>query len=79
MAFWEQNFTVDTLSDIGDYLGIQLLTNSDMRTKRISTLATHRKVYKTRSPYLYSMSGYSIFISATGEWNTSNNHAFVIV
>ena len=74
-----RNFTVDTLSDIGDCLGIHLLPNSDMRTKRISTLATHRKVYKTRSPYPYSMSGYSIFTSVTGEWNTSNNHALVIV
>lgn len=74
-----RNFTVDTLSDISDCLGIHLLPNSDMRTKRISTVATHRKVTKTRSPFRYTMSGYSILnSSATGKWSTSNNYDFVI-
>lgn len=74
-----RNFTVDTLSDISDCLGIHLLPNSDMRTKRIPTAATHRKIIKTRNPLPYTMSGYSILnSSASGEWSTSNNYNFVM-
>lgn len=73
-----RNFTVDTLSDISDCLGIRLLPNSEMRTRRISTVATHRKVTKTLSPFPYIMSGNSVFNSTTGEWSTSNNYAFAI-
>lgn len=73
-----RNFTIDTLSDISYCLGIHLLPNSDMRTKRISMAATHRKMNKTRSPYPYIMSGCRTFSSAIGEWSTSNNYAFVI-
>ena len=74
-----RNFTVDTLSDISDCLGIRLLPGSEMRTRRISTVATHRKVTKTRSPFPYIMSGNSVFSSTTGEWSTSNNYSFAIV
>ena len=74
-----RNFTVDTLSDISDCLGIRLLPGSEMRTRRISTDATHRKVTKTRSPFPYIMSGNSVFSSTTGEWSTSNNYSFAIV
>ena len=73
-----RNFTVNTLSDISDCLGIHLLPNSDMRTKRISTV-THRKVNKTRYPFPYTMFRDSIFTSTIGKWNTSNNYAFSIV
>ena len=73
-----RNFTVDTLSDISDCLGICLLPSSEMRTRRISTIATHRKVTKTRSPFPYIMSGNSVF-SSKSEWRTSNNYAFAIV
>lgn len=73
-----RNFTVDTLSDISDCLGICLLPSSEMRTRRISTIATHRKVTKTRSPFPYIMSGNSVF-SSKSEWSTSNNYAFAIV
>ena len=73
-----RNFTVDTLSDISDCLGICLLPSSEMRTRRISTVATHRKVTKTRSPFPYIMSGNSVF-SSKSEWSTSNNYAFAIV
>ena len=73
-----RNFTVDTLSDISDCLGICLLPSSEMRTRRISTIATHRKVIKTRSPFPYIMSGNSVF-SSKSEWSTSNNYAFAIV
>ena len=69
-----RNFTVDTLSDISDCLGIRLLPGSEMRTRRISTDATHRKVTKTRSPFPYIMSGNSVFSSTTSEWSISNNN-----
>lgn len=72
-----RNFTVDTLSDISDCLGIQLLPNSDMRTKRISTAAAHRKVTKKRTPSPYTMSECNIFSFCIGKWCTSNNYAFL--
>lgn len=72
-----RNFTVDTLSDISDCLGIQLLPNSDMRIKRISTAAAHRKVAKKRTPSPYTMSECNIFSSCIGKWCTSNNYAFL--
>lgn len=71
-----RNFTVDTLSDISDCLGIHLLPNSDMRTKRVSTNAAHRKITKTRSPFPYIMSGNSILRPSTDEWTTSDHYAF---
>ena len=73
-----RNFTVDTLSDISDCLGIRLLPGSEMRTRRISTDATHRKVTKTRSPFPYIMSGNSVFSSTTSEWSISNNNCLKI-
>ena len=73
-----RNFPVDTLSDISDCLGIRLLPGSEMRTRRISTDATHRKVTKTRSPFPYIMSGNSVFSSTTSEWSISNNNCLKI-
>ena len=73
-----RNFTVDTLSDISDCLGIRLLPGSEMRTRRISTDATHRKVTKTRSPFPYIMSGHSVFRYTTSEWSISNNNCLKI-
>ena len=73
-----RNFTVDTLSDISDCLGIRLLPGSEMRTRRISTDATHRKVTKTRSPFPYIMSGNSVFSSTISEWSISNNNCLKI-
>lgn len=73
-----RNFTVDTLSDISDCLGIRLLPGPEMRTRRISTDATHRKVTKTRSPFPYIMSGNSVFSSTTSEWSISNNNCLKI-
>lgn len=71
-----RNFTVDTLSDISDCLGIHLLPNSDMRTKRVSTDAVHRKITKTRSPFPYIMSGNGILRPSTDEWTISDNYVF---
>lgn len=73
-----RNFTVDTLSDISNCLRIHLLPNSDMRTKRISTLAAHSKITKRRSPFPYNMSGNDTFKSAAGEWNIFDNNAIAI-
>lgn len=73
-----RNFTVDTLSDISDCLGIHLLPCSEMRTKSISLSTPHRKITKTRSPYSYIVSGNSVFSSTTCEWSTSNNQTFAV-
>ena len=66
-----RNFTVDTLSDIGDCLGICLFPNSDMRIKRISTKESHLKIAKTRSPRPYVMTGGQIYINSFGDWGES--------
>lgn len=73
-----RNFTIDTLSDISNCLGVSLLPYSDMRTKRISTSEAHRKIRKTRSPFPYIMAGNYILNFATEEWSTSNNFAIAI-
>lgn len=73
-----RNFTIDTLSDISNCLNIPLLPDSDMRTKNIPTVATHRKIAKTRSPRRYSMSWNSIISPAKSEWGVLNNRAFSI-
>jgi transcriptional regulator with XRE-family HTH domain len=68
-----RNFTIDTLSDISECLGIRLLPNSDIRTRRVSAHAVHVKVKKTRSPRQYSMSGNNVFRCGCGEWSISDN------
>lgn len=68
-----RNFTIDTLSDISDCLGIRLLPNSDIRTRRVSAHAVHVKVKKTRPPRQYSMSGNNVFRCGCGEWSISDN------
>ena len=52
----DRNFTVDTLSDIKKYLGLNLLNISTMRTATVSKDATRMKVAKKRTPVLYDMS-----------------------
>lgn len=70
-----RNFTIDTLSDISNKLGISLLSVSDMRVKRISTNASHIKSNKTRSPYPYTMSQNNTFSNIADGWATLNNLA----
>lgn len=52
----DRNFTIDTLSDINKYLGLNLLNISTMRTATVSADATRMKVAKKRTPVLYDMS-----------------------
>uniref|UniRef100_UPI00402527CE helix-turn-helix domain-containing protein n=1 Tax=Candidatus Cryptobacteroides bacterium TaxID=3085639 RepID=UPI00402527CE len=52
----DRNFTIDTLSDIQQYLGIDLLNTSSMRTSPVSKEASRMKVAKRRTPVVYDMS-----------------------
>lgn len=52
----DRNFTIDTLSDIKKYLGLDLLNIPTMRTTPISKEASRIKVAKKRTPVLYDMS-----------------------
>lgn len=52
----DRNFTIDTLSDIKKYLGLDLLNIPTMRTTPISKDASRIKVAKKRTPVLYDMS-----------------------
>ena len=53
----DRNFTIDTLSDIKKYLGIDLLDTSSMRTSPVSKDTSRIKVAKKRTPAVYDMSG----------------------
>lgn len=52
----DRNFTIDTLSDIKKYLGIDLLNTSSMRTSLVSKGASRIKVAKKRTPVVYDTS-----------------------
>ena len=52
----DRNFTIDTLSDIQNYLGIDLLNTSSMRTSLVSKEASRMKVARKRTPVVYDMS-----------------------
>ncbi len=52
----DRNFTIDTLSDIKKYLGLDLLNIPTMRTALVSKDASRIKVAKKRTPVLYDMS-----------------------
>ena len=52
----DRNFTIDTLSDIQKYLGIDLLNTSSMCTSPVSKEASRMKVAKRRTPVVYDMS-----------------------
>lgn len=52
----DRNFTIDTLSDIKKYLGLDLLNIPTMRTASVSKDASRIKVAKKRTPVLYDMS-----------------------
>ena len=52
----DRNFTIDTLSDIQKYLGIDLLNTSSMRTSLVSKEVSTMKVAKKRTPVVYDMS-----------------------
>lgn len=52
----DRNFTIDTLSDIKKYLGIDLLNTSSMRTSPVSKDTNRMKVAKNRTPVVYDKS-----------------------
>ena len=52
----DRNFTIDTLSDIQKYLGVDLLNTSSMRTSPVSKDASRMKVAKKRTPVVYDTS-----------------------
>lgn len=51
----DRNFTIDTLSDIKKYLGVDLLNVSYMRMVLVSKDASRIKVAKKRTPVTYDM------------------------
>lgn len=51
----DRNFTIDTLSDIKKYLGVDLLNISYMQTAQVSKDASRIKVAKKRTPVIYDM------------------------
>lgn len=73
-----RNFTVDTLSDISDCLGIRLLPVSDMRAHRVSFVEMHKKVTGSLSPSTYSMVGNNRLNSVSCEWSVLGNNVFAI-
>lgn len=52
----DRNFTIDTLSDIKKYLGLDLLNIPTMRTAPVSKEASRMKVAKKKTPAIYDMS-----------------------
>ena len=52
----DRNFTIDTLSDIKKYLGLDLLNISIMRTASVSKEASRIKIAKKKTPAVYDMS-----------------------
>lgn len=63
----DRNFTIDTLSDIQKYLGIDLLNTSSMRTSPVSKEASRMKVAKRRTPVVYDMSDI-LTASVSNDW-----------
>lgn len=66
-----RNFTVDTLSDIENCLGINLLAGSSIRTRNVSTSESHIRIACTKSPRPYAISCERISLSMNGKWETS--------
>ena len=62
----DRNFTIDTLSDIKKYLGIDLLNTASMRTSPVSKDASRMKVAKKRTPVVYDMSDILIATVSNG-------------
>ena len=62
----DRNFTIDTLSDIKKYLGIDLLNTTSMRTSPVSKDASRMKVAKKRTPVVYDMSDILIATVSNG-------------
>lgn len=71
----DRNFTIDTLSDIKKYLGIDLLNTASMRTSPVSQDASRIRMAKIRTPVVYDMS--EILIAAVSNvWLPATRHEF---
>ena len=75
----DRNFTIDTLSDIKKYLGLDLLNISIMRTSPVSKDASRMKVAKKRTPVLYDMSDILISNVTSGWLSASQLELSVIL
>lgn len=73
----DRNFTIDTLSDIKKYLGIDLLNTSSMRTSLVSKEASRMKVAKKRTPVVYDMSDILI-ASVSNGWLSATRPEFFV-
>ncbi len=62
----DRNFTIDTLSDIKKYLGLDLLNIPEMRITPVYNDVSRIKVAKKRTPVLYDMSDVLISNVANG-------------
>ena len=73
----DRNFTIDTLSDIGKYLGVDLLNIPTMHTSPVSKDASRMKVAKKRTPVVYDMNSY--FVSnVTSGWVHASEHELAV-
>lgn len=75
----DRNFTIDTLSDIKKYLGLDLLNISIMRTSPVSKDASRMKVAKKRTPVLYNISDILISNVTSGWLSASQLELSVIL
>ena len=73
----DRNFTIDTLSDIKKYLGIDLLNTSSMRTSLVSKEASRMKVAKKRTPVVYDMSDILIASVSNGWLSATRPELYV--
>jgi len=64
----DRNFTVDTLSDIGDCLNIRLLPGSEIRMRRISCDDSCTKMSRASKKNTYPIIGKDIAVNVTEEW-----------
>lgn len=62
----DRNFTIDTLSDIKKYLGLDLLNIPEMRITPVDNDVSRIKVAKKRTPVLYDMNDVLISNVANG-------------
>ena len=67
----DRNFTIDTLSDIKKYLGLDLLNIPAMRTAPVSKDAARIKLVKKRTPVRYDVSEVSTADATIGWMSVS--------
>ena len=76
-----RNFTIDTLSDISDCLGITLIPTPPCEMNDLQT-AIDVKMRKKRNPDIYKADGVFVISSASGGWQNmdtiSDNILFAI-